>query len=58
MENEVVEPGSFNEGGVGMKVWKDFRRAVCLLHQRSLWHCLLLLGKFRFWITSRRESEM
>jgi len=58
MEKEVVKPGSSNEGGVGMKVWEDFRRTVCPLQQRSLWHCLLLLGKFSFWISSRRESEL
>jgi hypothetical protein len=58
MENEAVKPGLSNEGGVGMKVREDFRRTVCLLQQRSLWHCLLLLGKFRFWISSRRESEL
>jgi len=56
MENEVVKPGSSNEGGAGMKVWEDFRRTVLLLQQRSLWHCLLLLGKFRFWISSRKDS--
>jgi len=58
MENEAVKPGSSNEGGVGMRRWEDFRCTVCLLQHRSLWHCLLLLGKFRFWISSRRESEL
>ena len=58
MEKEVVKPGSSNVGGVGMKVWEDFRRTVCLLQQRSLWHCLLLLGKFSFWNSSKRESEL
>jgi hypothetical protein len=36
MEKEAVKPGSSNEGGVGMKVWEDFRRTVYLLQQRSL----------------------